>query len=88
MIKGSKSIIRVYLFVLLSLMADHGLAQGVELTAAQKRGREIYRKGTSSEGTINATLAGTGTTVPASILTCANCHARDGRGVPEGGVIP
>jgi ABC-type branched-subunit amino acid transport system substrate-binding protein len=34
-------------------------------------------------------LAGEGTVkVPAAILRCVNCHGRDGRGKPEGGIYP
>jgi ABC-type branched-subunit amino acid transport system substrate-binding protein len=52
------------------------------------RGREIYQSGRSpSGGTLSAVL-GDATELPASALACANCHAGDGRGSPEGGIAP
>ncbi len=59
------------------------------LTAAEKRGKHIYLRGTSPSGQgITALLGKAGTEVPASVLRCASCHGHDGRGKPEGGVVP
>ncbi len=52
------------------------------------RGRQIYQTGVSPTGRrISAVIAG-GTEVPSTLVACANCHGRDGRGLPEGGIIP
>jgi len=52
-------------------------------------GRLIYQKGRSpSDGTITAIVGQPGTSVPGGVMPCLNCHGGDGRGRPEGGVIP
>ena len=59
------------------------------LTPEQRRGRQIYREGTSPGGGRIVALMGEQTVeVPASIMPCAGCHGRDGRGRPEGGITP
>ncbi|MBC8031802.1 MAG: ABC transporter substrate-binding protein [Pyrinomonadaceae bacterium] len=63
-------------------------AQG-PLAARESRGRQIYFHGTSpSEKAILAYLGDSSLEVPGSSMACANCHGMDGRGKPEGGVIP
>ncbi|HEY4573596.1 MAG TPA: ABC transporter substrate-binding protein [Thermoanaerobaculia bacterium] len=57
--------------------------------ASIERGRRIYQEGTSpSGGEIVAVMSDAGVEVPASAVPCAGCHGRDGKGKPEGGVIP
>ncbi len=59
------------------------------LTPEQHRGKQIYLTGASSGGNeITARLGADNSSVPATILPCASCHGRDGRGRPEGGVTP
>src|SRR5262245_15811097 len=59
------------------------------LTPQEIRGKQIYTLGTSSSGReITAVLGKEGTEISASVLSCANCHGRDGRGKPEGGLTP
>ncbi len=59
------------------------------LTAEERRGKQIYLRGTSSSGRqITALFGDAATEIPASALPCANCHGFDGRGRPEGGVSP
>jgi ABC-type branched-subunit amino acid transport system substrate-binding protein len=54
-----------------------------------ERGRKIYVEGASPSGaTLTALLADSSVEVPATSVPCAGCHGRDGRGRPEGGVIP
>lgn len=55
------------------------------LTPEQHRGKQIYLTGGDE---ITARLGTDNSSVPASILPCASCHGRDGRGRPEGGVTP
>ena len=52
------------------------------------RGREIYQDGSSPSGQQITAVVNGGGEVPASLVACANCHGRDGRGVPEGNLIP
>ncbi|MCI0487541.1 MAG: ABC transporter substrate-binding protein [Blastocatellia bacterium] len=59
------------------------------LTPQERRGKQIYLKGKgSSSQEIVALLGKDNTEVPGSVLTCAGCHGRDGRGKPEGGITP
>ncbi len=65
------------------------LVLGSGLTPEQHRGKQIYLTGASSRGDeITARLGADNSSVPATILPCASCHGRDGRGRPEGGVTP
>jgi ABC-type branched-subunit amino acid transport system substrate-binding protein len=60
-----------------------------QLTPSEKRGRQIYLQGTSPSGQpITAVMMNEGVETPGSVLFCAGCHGRDGRGKPEGGVTP
>lgn len=59
------------------------------LTPQERRGKQIYLRGASpGGGDIIAYLAEGSVEIPASTMPCANCHGLDGRGIPEGGVIP
>jgi ABC-type branched-subunit amino acid transport system substrate-binding protein len=59
------------------------------LTPQERRGQQIYLQGTSpAGGELTAVLSREGAEVPASVLPCANCHGHDGRGKPEGGLVP
>jgi len=61
----------------------------VALTPEEKRGKQIYLRGTSASGReITAYLGEASLEVPASTMTCAGCHGADGQGKPEGGVTP
>lgn len=72
--------------VLLWLCAT--LAQ-VRLTEPERRGRQLYLRGESATGRpVTATLGDDSLALPASTLPCASCHGADGKGKPEGGVIP
>ena len=64
-------------------------ADGSELTPAEAHGKQIYTSGTSTSGEdITALMGVDGFPLPASAMPCASCHGADGRGRPEGGVIP
>lgn len=57
--------------------------------SAAAHGRDIYARGEShAGGKITAMMGEAGVEVPAAVLPCANCHGGDGRGRPEGGVVP
>ncbi len=64
-------------------------ADGSELTPNEAHGKQIYTSGTSPSGAeISAHMGVGGFPLPASVMPCASCHGPDGRGRPEGGVIP
>jgi ABC-type branched-subunit amino acid transport system substrate-binding protein len=62
--------------------------QAAEPSAPERLGREIYTHGKGSDTAITASLGDGSTKVAASIVPCASCHGADGRGRPEGGVVP
>ena len=59
-----------------------------ELTAQEEIGKRIYFEGKGNEDAIIAYFGRDRSAMPATLLPCANCHGRDGRGRPEGGVEP
>lgn len=77
----------VFIVLLLTVFGSRGFSSN-ELTPQQKRGQQIYLKGTSASGQEILAELGGGTTIPASAMPCANCHGVDGLGRPEGGVVP
>ncbi|KAA1246573.1 c-type cytochrome [Aquimarina sp. RZ0] len=58
-----------------------------ELTYQQKIGKRIYTKGIGGTN-IKIMAEMSGVQVPATIMPCVNCHRADGRGNPEGGIVP
>lgn len=63
-----------------------GSARADSLSPAERRGREIFQRGTSSSGRpVSVSLNDEPTPVT---FACAGCHARDGRGRSEGGIRP
>jgi len=59
------------------------------LTSQEEWGKQIYLTGESPSGEpVVALMGASGVEVPASTLPCGNCHGRDGKGNPEGGVDP
>ncbi|UJS17998.1 MAG: cytochrome c [Candidatus Jettenia sp.] len=60
-----------------------------QLTPQERQGKQIYLLGSSASGREITALLGNDTTeVPASALPCVSCHGYDGKGRPEGGVLP
>src|SRR4029453_2296435 len=56
-----------------------------QLTDSERRGKEIYLRGTSPSG--NAITGWMGElSVPASNLNCSGCHGRRGEGKTESGI--
>ena len=75
------------LAVLLVTLAT--LANAGDLTEQEQRGKRLYTLGESSSGApVTAIMSRGATPIPASILPCAGCHGDDGKGRPEGGVVP
>ncbi len=58
------------------------------LTEQQQRGKQFYSTGVSVTGGTTAVLGDSISEIPASALKCVNCHLQDGRGKPEGGILP
>jgi ABC-type branched-subunit amino acid transport system substrate-binding protein/cytochrome c553 len=59
-----------------------------EPMASERLGREIYTHGKGSDTAISAYIGDGRTKVAAAVVPCASCHGADGRGRPEGGVVP
>ena len=75
--------IRGFFFVTLLLVcASSTYAQ---LTASERRGKQIYLRGESSSGSKITAILGD-FDVPASTVTCGGCHGQRGEGKTEGGV--
>lgn len=69
------------------LCISAGLPYLSGLTPEQQNGQKIYSTGTSGDGDeIYAVMSGVN--VPASVMPCVNCHGEQGKGKPEGGIIP
>jgi hypothetical protein len=65
------------------------LLAAAALSAPETRGRQIYLRGRSGRGTaITAVVSDGGAEVPATVMPCGSCHGPNGRGKPEGGVVP
>ena len=75
--------------IMMLLSASVTLAHADELSEQALRGKQIYVAGESESGApINAIVSRGGTAISASILPCIGCHGDDGKGRPEGGVVP
>jgi len=57
------------------------------LSPAELRGRSIYRNGESPSARPVMALV-SGTEIEAKLVPCGSCHGMDGRGRPEGRVVP
>ena len=75
------------LAVLLAVICTSAVAE--PLSEQEERGKQIYVQGASMSGApITAVVARGSPPIPASILPCVGCHGNDGKGRPEGGVVP
>lgn len=73
------------MFALLTATA----VSATDLSDIELRGKQIFLRGTSPAGSPIAALLGIDQTeIPAGAVPCASCHGIDGRGRPEGGVVP
>ena len=61
---------------------------GPSLDERLTRGRVVYQAGESQSGRKITAVIGGGAEVPATLLACAGCHGRDGRGRIEGAIAP
>jgi ABC-type branched-subunit amino acid transport system substrate-binding protein len=64
-------------------------ANAAPLSSEEAAGKRLYRQGLSASGeAIMARVGAADVLLPATSLPCANCHAADGLGRPEGGLRP
>src|SRR5436190_13862763 len=74
--------------VFLGGVGDQTTAQN-SLPSPASRGKQIYIQGTSPSGkNVLAYVGDSSIEVPASAMTCSNCHGFDGQGKPESGITP
>ncbi|MFZ5510859.1 MAG: ABC transporter substrate-binding protein [Pseudomonadota bacterium] len=74
---------------LLGLAAYAGPGTAAPLTPQEALGKQIYLEGKGIGGReIPALVGKSSLRLEASAVPCASCHGRDGRGRPEGGVVP
>jgi mono/diheme cytochrome c family protein len=73
--------------VLDSVLQDPG-EPGEDISAAVRRGREIYREGTGTGESPIVARVGPGVEVPARAVPCARCHGLDGRGRDDVSLVP
>jgi hypothetical protein len=59
------------------------------LTPQEQRGKQLYLTGESAaQRKVTALIGQDDVEVAASVVPCGSCHARSGRGNPEGGITP
>jgi ABC-type branched-subunit amino acid transport system substrate-binding protein len=85
--KRKMLVVSVSAFVLLFATDFSHAASTNGLSPAELRGRTIYRKGESPSARPIMTVVG-GTEIEAKLVPCGSCHGMDGRGRPEGSVVP
>ncbi|HSB73900.1 MAG TPA: ABC transporter substrate-binding protein [Candidatus Methylomirabilis sp.] len=80
---------RAGLITILLVWSGAAEAAGGPLTPAERRGRQVFLRGSGSEGRELTALLGDGATqVSAGIVPCVQCHGWDGRGQAESGIPP
>ncbi len=78
---------RLFATLLIALLAQAALA--LDLNEQEAAGKRLYREGVAAgDAQVTARVGAADMQVPGSVMPCANCHGRDGRGRPEGGVRP
>jgi ABC-type branched-subunit amino acid transport system substrate-binding protein len=78
---------RLFLPILLVLtIAVQAFAE--PLGADEQAGRTLFVRGIGISGAVQAALGPGQVPVQATAMPCASCHGRDGRGRPEGAVVP
>ena len=76
---------RVAIVTAIGLLAIPLLTAAAGLSAAERRGKQIYAEGKGRKP-ITAVLAGSGLKAPGAAFACAYCHLGEGAGTKEGGV--
>jgi len=87
-IAGFRLVLAPFLIALIGATSST-FADEHPFTEQELRGKRIYVDGETESGRpVTAVVAKGGTPIPASILPCVGCHGNDGKGRPEGGVVP
>lgn len=64
-------------------------AAAAPLSPTEARGKALYFKGIGADGKpVKAYIGEESSPVDADSVPCAGCHGEDGRGRPEGGIVP
>lgn len=75
--------------VLANGLLAFSLVSATELSDIELHGKQIYLSGTTPSGASIMAILGTDQIeLPSSAAPCGSCHGIDGRGRPEGGVVP
>ena len=75
--------------LLIDAAAAADAAPATGLSEQERAGREIYLQGRSPSGaSLSARIGMGGLELAGASVACGNCHGEDGRGRPEGGVLP
>lgn len=76
-------------FLLLSAALFSPALSAASLTASEARGKQLYLTGVSPSGQpVKALVGSESTELSGTDVPCAGCHGEDGRGRPEGGIVP
>jgi ABC-type branched-subunit amino acid transport system substrate-binding protein len=74
--------------LLVILVSSRAASLDDDLTPQERRGKDIYFGLTGPSSAITARVGNPPIELTSSMIACANCHGSDGRGKPEGGVVP
>jgi ABC-type branched-subunit amino acid transport system substrate-binding protein len=77
-----------FLLLIGLLLASIGAACAEPLDADRAAGRILFVEGVGAAGAVAAALGTGQVAVQATSVPCASCHGRDGRGRPEGAIVP
>ena len=73
--------------VIPAIALSAAFAAGEDLSSAERLGFQIYAHGKGA-APVEAFLGDGREGIAASVVPCASCHGPDGRGRPEGGIVP
>ncbi|WP_045224581.1 cytochrome c/ABC transporter substrate-binding protein [Methyloterricola oryzae] len=72
-----------------ALACATGLVWAAPLTPQEAKGKALYVQGIGAKGKpIKAYIGDESSAVDGDTVPCAGCHGEDGRGRPEGGIVP
>jgi len=89
MVMGWRWIVAVLVLSLHGIPGGSLAEETGALSQEEARGKRIFREGRSEAGRmITAKVGRSAMAMPGKSFPCASCHGSDGRGRPEGGVVP
>lgn len=86
-LKRIASLIAIALLSVIAQSPGKTPPQADSPSALEHRGKDIYF-GIAASPSIKAMIGNPPSEAPAALLACSNCHGQDGKGKPEGGVVP